>query len=144
MTSPAIAFDYRPCRGIAMAIVGVTVLALIGVSVSGLVVALKLLIVLAVLLYGLLSLKRHWRPQTVRIARGEGGWLLVDGVGTESVVALVDHAHRGFLLMLGFRKGDGPVQRFVLTPDNCTADLRRRLILSIAASKDPASPKPVN
>lgn len=136
---PAIAFDFRPCRGIALAIAGITVLAVIAVVASGLALALKLPIAMAALIYGVLALKRHWRPKTARIARGEAGWLLVDGGGTESPVALVDHAQRGFLLMLGFRKDDGPILRFMLTPDNCDADLRRRLLLTVAASKDSAT-----
>ena len=138
---PAIAFDYRPCRGIAIAIAGMTLFAIVAVVASGLALALKLPIALAALIYGTLALKRHWRPEAVRIARGEGGWLLVDEDGKESAVALVDHAHRGFLLMLGFRKDDGPIQRFMLTPNNCDADLRRRLLLTVAASKDPTLPK---
>lgn len=137
---PAIAFEYRPCRGISVAIAGMTVLAPVAITASGLALALKLPIALAALIYGILALKRHWRPETVRVARGDGGWLLVDGVGKETAVALVDHAQRGFLLMLGFRKDDGSVQRFMLTPDNCDADLRRRLLLTVAASKDPAAP----
>ncbi len=139
-SAPAIAFDYRPCRGIALAIAGMTVVAVVAAVASGLALALKLPIAMAALVYGTLALKRHWRPETVRIARGEAGWLLVDGVGKENVVALVDHAHRGFLLMLGFRKEDGPILRFMLTPDNCDADLRRRLLLTVAAGKDPPAP----
>ncbi|MEO7013744.1 MAG: hypothetical protein ABI127_05490 [Dokdonella sp.] len=141
---PAIAFDYRPCRGIALAIAGMTVLSMAAVAASGLPVFLKVLIGLAALGLGLMALQRLWRPGIVRIARGQAGWLLVDGEGNEAAVALVDHAHRGFLLMLGFRKGDGPIRRVLLTPDNCDADLRRRLLLTIAASKDPASPKTAN
>ena len=139
-SAPAIAFDYRPCRGIAIAISVVTLLAMIAILASGLAAALKLSGAMAVLGYGIWAFKRHWWPVTARIARGEGGWLLVDREGVQSPVALVEHVQRGFLFVLGFRRFSGAVQRFVLTPDNCDMDLRRRLLLVVAASKDPALP----
>ncbi len=139
-SASTIAFDYRPCRGVAIGIAGMTVLAMVAILASGLSVALKLLLAMAVLGYGILALQRQWRSATVRIARGAAGWRLVDTQGVESPVTLVDHVHRGVLLVLGFRKDGGPLQRFVLSPDNCDADLRRRLLLILAASKDPVLP----
>ncbi|MBL0164890.1 MAG: hypothetical protein IPP82_14895 [Xanthomonadales bacterium] len=139
-SAPTIAFDYRPCRGVAIAIVSMTVLAMVAILASDLPIALKLLLTPSAFGYGILALRRHWRAATVRIARGAAGWLLVDMEGLESPVRLADHVHRGFLVVLGFRKDAGAVQRFVLTPDNSDADLRRRLQLVVAASKDSALP----
>lgn len=141
---PAIAFDFKPSHGIAMAITGMTLLATLAISLSGLSAPWKWLLAIMALVYGAWSLRRHLRPGAVRIARGEGGWLLVDSDGNEVPVVLVDHAHPGFLLMLGFRTDGGPIHRFVLTPDNCDAELRRRLLLTIAASRELAAPNRAN
>ena len=133
-SAPSIAFDFSPSRGIAIAIAVITLLAVVAVLLGGFAMALKLPVAVGALLYGVWSLKRHLTPRVVRIAHGAGGWLLVDGKGAEFPVTLVDSVRRGFLLVLGFRREGGPIQRFVLTPDNCDADLRRRLLLTIAAS----------
>ncbi|MEO7935265.1 MAG: hypothetical protein ABIR27_03320 [Dokdonella sp.] len=133
-SAPSIAFDFSPSRGIAIAIAAITLLAMVAVLLGGFAMAVKLPIALGALLYGVCSLKRHLTPRVVRIAHGTGGWLLVDGNGAEFPATLVDSVRRGFLLVLGFRQEEGSVQRFVLTPDNCDADLRRRLLLTIAAS----------
>ena len=140
-SAPSIAFDFSPSRGIAIAITAITLLAMIAVLLGGFAMVLKLPIALAAFLYGSLSLKRHLTPRVVRIARGAGGWLLVDGKGAEIPVTLVDSLRRGFLLVLGFRGETGRVQRFVLAPDNCDADLHRRLLLTLAASINAEPPK---
>ena len=143
-SAPAIAFDYQPSRGLAIAMIGVTLLSMIAVLLSGVGIALKLLISISSLVYGSWSLRRHLKSDVVRIARGAGGWILVDAKGTEFPVTLVDSLRHECLLVLGFRRDEGPIQRFVLAPDNCDADLRRRLVLTVASSKNPASPKTVN
>lgn len=143
-SAPAIAFDFRPSRGIAMAITGMTLLAILAISLSGLSAPWTWLLAIMAFAHGSWSLHRHLRPGAVRIAHGEGGWLLVDSDGNESPVVLVDHAHPGFLLMLGFRMDGGPIQRFVLTPDNCDAELRRRLLLMIAANRELSAPNRAN
>ena len=135
-SAPGIAFDYRPCRGVAIAIAGVTGLAAIAILLSGLAPAAKLLMISVAFGYGALALRRHLRSNTVRIARGAGGWLLVDRDARETPVVLRDHVCRGFLLILGFRDQGGRAHRFVLTPANCAADLRRRLLLTLAVGSD--------
>lgn len=139
-SAPSIAFDFSPSRGISIAIAVITLLAMVAVLLGGFAMALKPPIALAAFLYGVWSLRRHLTPPVVRIACGAGGWLLVDSKGAEVPVTLVDSLRRGFLLVLGFRREEGSVQRFVLAPDNCDADLRRRLLLTIAAngSSEPA------
>jgi len=132
-SAPNIAFDYRPCRGIAIALCGVTLLAAIAAVLSGLDPLAKLLIAGIAVASGAAALHRHLAAKTVRIAHGAGGWVLVDREATETPVALIDHIGRGVLLVLGFRDEGGQTQRFVLTPTNCAADLRRRLILTLAA-----------
>ncbi|MEP6881008.1 MAG: hypothetical protein ABI866_03390 [Dokdonella sp.] len=143
-SAPAIAFDYLPSRGLAIAIIGVTLLATIAVLLGGVGIAFELPIAISTLVFGTWSLRRHLKPNVVRIARGAGGWLLVDATGKEFPVTLVDSLRHGFLLVLGFRQDEGPIQRFVFAPDNCDADLRRRLVLTVASGKNPEPAKTVN
>lgn len=143
-SAPGIAFEYQPSRTVAIAIVGVTLLGLLAVVLSGLALLLKLAIAVAALGYAAWSLNRHLGSNVVRIANGAGGWLLVDAEGAEFPVELADAIHRGVLIVLGFRGESGSVRRFLLAPDNSDADLRRRLLLSVAASRNSAAAKTTN
>ena len=141
-SAPTIAFDFQPCRGIALAVGIMTVLAVCAVLLSGLDTAAKVLLAFTALSVGMLGLRRHLNPGIVRIARGAGGWLLVDRQGNDLPVALIAHAQRGFLLVLDFHDdGAGQRRRFVLTPDNIDAELRRRLTLVLAVGEQSASAK---
>jgi toxin CptA len=139
-SAPSIAFDYRPSRTIAAAIVALTTLSIAGVSASGLVPILKWAIAIVAIAYAAWALRRHLVPGFVRIARSAGGWLLVDARGAQSPVILVAHVRRGFLLVLEFRQPGAGRSHAVLTPDNTDAELRRRLALVLAAGE----PSPVN
>jgi toxin CptA len=137
-SAPSIAFDYRPSRAIAVAIVALTLLSIGGVSASGLDPIMKWAIAIVALAYAGWALRRHLEPGFVRIARGAGGWLLVDGDGAQSPVMLVAHVRRGFLLVLAFRQPGAGRSHAVLTPDNTDAELRRRLALVLAAGEPSA------
>jgi toxin CptA len=139
-SAPSIAFDYRPSRAIALAIVLLTVLSMCGISASGLVPIMKWAIGMLALVYAGWALRRHLAPGFVRIARGAGGWLLVDGDSAQFPVVLAAHVRRGFLLVLEFRRIDAGRYRAILTPDNADADLRRRLMLVLATGE----PAPVD
>ncbi len=136
---PSIAFDYRPCRGLAVAIVILTLLAVLAIFLSGIYPTAKLLMVMVVAVHGFRALVRHLKPKFVRVARGEGGWLLVDHEGSDHPVGLINHVRRGFLLVLAFRQDGVGRHYLVLTPDNSDSELRRRLILILATdSNQPA------
>lgn len=135
-SAPSIAFDYRPCRGLSVAIIGLILLALLAVFLSGLHLIVKLLLALLVAALGCVGLYRHLTTTTVRVARGEGGWLLVDADGGEMPVALIDHVRRGFFLVLSFHQEGVGKHSLVLTPDNSDAELRRRLMLILATGND--------
>jgi toxin CptA len=139
-SAPSIAFDYQPSRAVAVAIVALTLLSIAGISASGLVPIMKWVIAVLALAYAGWALHRHLAPGFVRIARGAGGWLLVDGDGAQSPVVLAAHVRRGFLLVLEFRQPDAGRYRAILTPDNTDADLRRRLMLVLATGE----PAPVD
>ncbi|HET9034487.1 MAG TPA: hypothetical protein VFN25_16490 [Dokdonella sp.] len=135
-SAPSIAFDYRPSRGLAIAMFVVALAAIVAILLSGLPGTVRLLIAPALAALGALALYRHLKSDVVRVARGEGGWLLVDLEGSERPVRLIDHVHRGFLLVLSFQPEAGRVRRLVLTPDNADGELRRRLLLTLAAGHD--------
>lgn len=137
-SAPAIAFDYRPCRGIGIAIAGMTAIALLAISRSGIGPAWIWPLGVFALVTGLHALYRHFHPDTVRIARTDGGWLLVDRAGEERAVSLAGHARRGWLLVLQFDGERVGRRSFVLTTDNLDPDLRRRLMLVLAAVARPA------
>ncbi|HQW76135.1 MAG TPA: hypothetical protein PLJ77_04545 [Dokdonella sp.] len=140
-SAPAIAFDYRPSRRVAIAVVGVAALAILAVFLSGLSLGMRLVLALAALVLTVLALGKHLRPRIRRVAHGAGGWLLVDGEGNECSARLVAHVQRGNLLLLDFQAGN-PLrqQRVLLTGDNSDADLRRRLILVLAATVRTSTP----
>lgn len=135
-SAPSIAFDFSPCRGLAVALVVVILLAVMAIFLSGIHPIAKLCLALLVTAYGSLILYRHLKPKFVRVARGEGGWLLVDDNGSEFPVELIDHLRRGFLLVLSFRRGGTATHRLVLTPGNSDRELRRRLVLILATGSD--------
>ncbi len=134
-SAPGIAFDYRPSRLVALAAGAIAQLAGSGVLLSGLPLWQKIIIALIALISSVLGLQRHLARDIVRIARGEGGWRLLDREGRESVVTLAGHMQRGFLLVLAF-SGDGRRQRrVVLAPDNIDRETRRRLLLVLAVGE---------
>jgi toxin CptA len=140
-SAPAIAFDYRPSRRVAIAVVGVAALAILAVFLSGLSLGMRLVLALAALVLTVPALRKHLRPSTRRVAHGAGGWLLVDGEGNERSARLVAHVQRGNLLLLEFRAEEqSGHQRILLTTDNSDADLRRRLILVLAATVRASNP----
>lgn len=115
-----------------MAMLGIVVAGVTAVLLSGLPGIVRFSIATALTACGAFALYRQLKPNIIRVARGEGGWLLVDVEGSEWQVSLIDHVHRGFLLVLAFRSEEGQIQRLVLTPDNSDAELRRRLLLNLA------------
>ena len=141
-SAPSIAFDYRPCRGLAVAIVVLTLSAVLAIFLSSIPLIAQLLLALLISAYACLTLYRHLRPKFVRVGRGEGGWLLVDSEGTELPVELIDHVRRGFLLVLSFRQEGVGKHHLVLTPDNSDTELRRRLMLILAAGNDQSGAAP--
>src|SRR5690606_13284777 len=102
---------------------------------------MRLVLAVAALALTVLALRKHLRPRTRRVAHGAGGWLLVDGEGNERSARLAAHVQRGNLLLLEFRAEEQPGhQRILLTTDNSDADLRRRLILVLAATVRASNP----
>lgn len=134
-SAPAIALDYHPSRLLALAMAAMTATAIAAALLNGLLLPWRLLLAVAAGAFGCLVLVRHLRPRFSRIAHGAGGWILVDGRGGEHPVSLLAHVLRGGLLVLEFGGESMPRARFLFASDNCSADLRRRLLLVLAAGE---------
>lgn len=132
-SAAAIAFDYRPSRLLAGAIVLVLALALLGVALSGFGLPIKLLISTGAMLYAALTLRRFLRGGMRRAAWHEAGhWRVVDGDGEEHGAELAHAAVRGAWIALNLRRADGARIVLLLAPDNSDADVRRRLRVRLA------------
>lgn len=131
-SAPTIAFDYRPSRGIGLAVALVCVGAMVAIGLSALPPIARVALALATMAFGACALHRHWTPRFHRIAWRTSGWVLIDAANDEHAVILAAHARLGSLLTLDFRDGAGACFRPVLAPDNLDPDTRRRLILLLA------------
>ena len=132
-SAAAIAFDYRPSRLLAGAIVLVLALALLGVTLSGFGLPIKLLIAAGSTVYAALTLRRFLRGGVRRAAWHEAGhWRIVDGDGEEHGADLAHAVVRGAWIALNLRRADGARIALLLAPDNSDADVRRRLRVRLA------------
>jgi len=139
-SAPAIAFDYVPSRWLAAAIVAIALLALAAVAFAGVATWLKLALAGAVVGYCAYSLRRHLRASMRRVAWHEAGhWRMMSAVGEERVAELRHAVVRGGWLVLTLRTGDGQRVALILGPDNCDADVRRRLRVRLARARDAAT-----
>lgn len=138
-SAPAIAFDYRPSRRLAVAAGLVAALAVASVLLSGLPIGLRASLAVAVPLYAGYKLRRFLAPPWVRIAHDAGGWRLIDRGGEGVASTLAGHVRRGPLLVLDFVTPERPRFTCVLSPDVIDADTRRRLLL-VLARRDPPPP----
>ena len=135
-SAPAITFDYRPSRRLAIAATGVAALALVAVAMSGLPLVLRVVLAVVVVTCACIELRRFLQPPYVRIARDATGWRLVEPGGEVFAATLAGHVRRGPLLVLDFRVIGRRRFHGVLTPDVLDADVLRRLLLILARGAD--------
>ena len=126
-SAAAIAFDYRFSRWLVLAILAVALLAMLSLRLSALAGGLKLLIAVSAAAYAAWRIGRLIKTPR-RLAWHEAGhWRVADAGGNEHVAEL-DHAvARAGWIVLRLRRSDGLRFYVVLGPDNCGADVRRRL-----------------
>lgn len=127
-SAPTIAFDYRPSRIVAIVAVAIVLLALAASLLSGLPVALRMVLATLALLAGAASIARFLHPRLRRVTHGATGWQLVDDDAAQEAM-LVSHARIGSWLALSWRIAGGARRHAVLAPDNIDADTRRRVAL---------------
>jgi toxin CptA len=137
-SAPAIVFDYRASRWLAVALAAVTILAFGAVLVSGLratATIVAALLVAAVAARGFATLRDG---QPARCAWLEGGdWRVRKGDGDERAAALVSAQVLGPVIVIVLRlQPERGSLALVLLPDNADADLRRRLRVRLAARRE--------
>ena len=143
-SAAAIAFDYRPSRWIAVAIVLIAMLAVLAVALSGVALAWKVALACVACAYAAWSLDRFLRANNIRRAAWQqaGHWRVVDTNGNEFVAELDSGIVRGAWIVLRLRRTDGRRVTMILGPDNSDVDTRRRLRIQLArvgeAKKIPA------
>jgi toxin CptA len=138
-SAPAIAFDYRPSRWLAAAIVLIVLLALLALAFSGIDLWVKLGLACTACIYAAYALLRFLSVPLRRIAwHAAGHWRIVDARGAEYVVELRHAAVRGDWIVLIFRRTDGERVPLVLAPDNCDTDIRRRLRVRLRRAQEDA------
>ena len=131
-SAPAIAFEYQPSRWLAGATVAIGVLALLAVAGSGFGVWTKLVLAVATAAYTWYKLRSFLRPAAQRVAWYEAGhWRAQSDDGEEHVAELRHAVVVGRLIVLSVRIGQRAVS-LPLLPDNCSADLHRRLRVRLA------------
>ena len=131
-SAAAIAFDYRFSRWLVLAVLAVALLAMLSLRLSALTSGLQLLIAVSAAAHAAWCVRLLMKTPR-RLAWHEAGhWRVADADGTEHVAEL-DHAvARAGWIVLRLRRSDGLRFHIVLGPDNCGADVRRRLRVRLA------------
>ena len=133
---PAIAFDYRPSRGVVAALVGIALLAVVALCASGLALWIRCAGSVAAVAYAASHLRDLLRPRFDHATwHAAGHWRLREA-GGERVAELVSARAIGPLLVLVLRVGTRSTIALPLLPDNCPADTRRRLRVRLARGGD--------
>ena len=134
-SAPAIGFEYRPSRLLALPAAALIVLAMIAVALGAIPVWSRIALEASALAYGTWSLWRFLHPRVRALNwRGDGSVSieLVDRGGeTEVQGALHDARVIGPLVVLQLRWSNGAASLWLL-PDNLDADTRRRLRMRLA------------
>jgi toxin CptA len=135
-SAPAIGFEYRPSRALALLAALLIVLALVAVAVGGIPLWLKVVLETLTVVYGAWSLWRFLRPCVRALSWRSDGSVsirLTDRHGAETEVQGALHGARvlGPLIALRLRWPHGAASLWLL-PDNLDADTRRRLRMRLA------------
>jgi toxin CptA len=135
-SAAAIGFDYKPSRVFAACIVAVWLLALLAVAQCGLAVWLKVVLALGASLYVASALRNFLRPPFRHLLwHAAGHWRAFDVGGHEHVAELRHATVLGGLVLLSFNVPSIGKASIVLLPDNCDADIRRRLRVRLARAQ---------
>ena len=138
-SAPAIAFDYRPSRRVAAGIATMALLAVVAGAFSGIGLWMRLAVGFASCGYAALVLRRFIASPARRVAWHEAGhWRMLDADGQEHVAELRHAVVRGAWIVLSLRLTDGRSIALVLAPDNCAADIQRRLRVRLARVREVA------
>jgi toxin CptA len=125
---PAIAFDYRPSRLLAAALVVMTALAVAAIAFCRLAAELKFSLTAIALICSFAALRGLLSPKWTHISWSDAGWVLSDRSGTECPATVVGLTQLRSMLVLRLCAGQHPFNCLLL-PDNSDSQLRRRLVL---------------
>jgi len=129
----AIGFDYAPSRMLGAGVVLIWLLGVAALAVCGLPAWSKAALAIATSLYAAWTVRDFLRPSCRHLLWHDAGhWRLSADVGEDQVAELAHAVVRGAWIVLVLRRTDGTRASFVLAPDNCSADVRRRLRVRLA------------
>ena len=134
-SASAIAFDYRPSHGLALAAATILCVAIAAPWFSALPFAARIALSVVVCAAGAISLRRFLRPSFRRIAYRVSGWTVLDANDREYAALLRSHVCLGAWISLDFQLDRSRRFRAVLGPDNVDAETRRRLVLLLARAE---------
>ena len=132
-SAAAVAFDYRPSRGLQAAVAAATLLAVVAIFASGIAVELKVVAAAAAAALSAFELHRLRRPLIARcVWHGDGQWRVRDTSGNDHAATLQHSSVYGFLVVLQLKVPAHGDAALVLLPDNCDASTRRQLRVRLA------------
>jgi len=134
-SAPSIAFDFRPSRVIAAAVVAVSLAAALAPWQCRLPTIAEIALSIAVCVVALTSLRNFRNGPVRKIAYRAAGWTMVDAGEIERPVELSAHLRIGSWIALTLRDADRRVFRAWLGPDNLDPDTRRRLIVLLSRAE---------
>ena len=134
MTSaPAIGFEYRSSALLKAIQIGVAVLAIGAVALSGLPLHFKMALMGVVLVVQALCQGAVNREMPTAVGWApEQGWTLRMSDGSDQMASLASSRVLGTWVLLRLRVADGGTRALWLLPDNSDADTRRRLRMRLA------------
>ena len=135
---PAIAFDYRPSRTLLFGLLTIVGAALAAIAFCGLGLAWKLGLAVATAAYAGRALRAFLHPPFLRLVwHSAGHWRLHDAHGGERAGEFVHAVTLGALTVLVLKTAVTRSVAFILLPDNCDAETRRRLRVRLAKADSP-------
>jgi toxin CptA len=130
---PAIAFDYRSSRVVAIAMGAGALLALAAIAACGLPFAVKFALAVVAVAYLVSTLRRFLRPSFDHaVWHSAGHWRLRHAQADAVTCELIDATILGPLIVLRLRAAPRRSIALVLLPDNCNAETRRSLRVRLA------------
>jgi toxin CptA len=134
MTSaPAIGFEYAPSRLLRRCVLVVAALAALAVALSGVAIALKLVLIAAVAMATWQNLQRAQRSTLAAAGwDAEGDWTLRTADHEDIAATLASFRVLGGFILLRLRTEERGMQILLLAPDNTDRDIRRRLRMRLA------------
>ena len=135
---PAISFEPRPSRQVLTASAVMVVLGFFSLAISALPWGYSLPAGVSITVLAAFAIQRYRNPPYLAISHDQTGWQLRDRAGDWVSVMLRNHGQLGSWVILDFATPSGRWNS-MLTSDVIDADMRRRLLLVLAATSTHAT-----